>query len=283
MICGLLLFSAVVLSIKGLTDGEENMITIQRSTVLAILVVVALAAAVGFGVNALTSNPAAAESNTNYMNFSTQNVGIWVNGQGKVTVIPDIAVISMGVEAQATTIEEAQNQAAESMDALMRVLKDAGVADKDITTQYFNVNAIYNWDEITRASVITGYRVANTVSVKIRNIQDAGGVIDDVVAAAGKNARINSIYFTVENPEQYYDLARENAMNDAKHKAEQMASLGGAQLGKPTYIYEGNSYYPPVIRYDKAYAESDTGTPATQISPGETDIIINVQVVYSIQ
>jgi uncharacterized protein YggE len=98
--------------------------------------VIALAAAVGFGVNALTTNQAAAESSTNYMNFSTQNAGIWVNGQGKVTVTPDIAVISMGIEAQAETIEEAQNQAAISMDGLMGVLKEAGIADKDITTQY---------------------------------------------------------------------------------------------------------------------------------------------------
>lgn len=256
---------------------------IHRGTIITVLLVIALAAAVGFGVNALTTNQAAAESSTNYMNFSTQNAGIWVNGQGKVTVTPDIAVISMGVEAQAETIEEAQSQAAISMDGLMRVLKEAGIDDKDITTQYFNVNAIYNWDETTRTSVITGYRVANTVSVKIRDIENAGGIIDDVVAAAGKNARINGVYFTVENPEQYYDLARERAMNDAKHKAEQMASLGGAQLGKPTYVTEGSSYYPPVVRYDKAYAESDGNAPATQISAGEQEIIINVQVVYSIQ
>lgn len=256
---------------------------IHRGTILTVLLVIALAVAVGFGVKALTPNPAAAEGDTNYMNFSSQNTGIWVNGQGKVTVTPDIAVISMGVEARAPTVEEAQQQAAQSMDALMQVLKDAGVADRDITTRYFNVNAVYNWDEATGNSVITGYRVANTISVKIRNIQSTGGVIDDVVAAAGKNARINGIYFTVENPEQYYDLAREKAMNDAKHKAEQMASLGGAQLGKPTYITEGNSYYPPVVRYDKAYAESDGAAPATQISAGEQEIVINVQVVYSIQ
>lgn len=256
---------------------------IHRGTVLTVLLVIALAAAVGFGVKALTPNPAAAEGDTNYMNFSSQNTGIWVNGQGKVTVTPDIAVISMGVEAQSPTVEEAQQQAAQSMDALMQVLEDAGVAERDITTQYFNVNAIYSWDEVTRNSVITGYKVSNTVSVKIRNIQSTGGVIDDVVAAAGKNARINGIYFTVENPEQYYDLAREKAMNDAKDKAEQMASLGGAQLGKPTYITEGSSYYPPVVRYDKAYAESDGSAPATQISAGEQEIVINVQVVYSIQ
>ncbi len=259
------------------------MINIQRNTVLSILAVIALAVAIGFGIYSFTPDKAAAESNTNYMNFSTQNTGIWVNGQGKVTVVPDIAVISLGVESQAATVTEAQRQAAASMDALMMVLKEAGVTDRDIATQYFNVNAIYKWDELTRATVINGYQVSNTVSVKIRKIQSAGNIIDDVVQAAGENARINGVYFTVENPEQYYDLARERAMEDARHKAEQMASLGGAQIGKPTYIYEGSAYYPQVIRYDKAYPESGASTPTTPISAGEAEIVINVQMVYAIQ
>lgn len=258
------------------------MTSMQKNAVLSILTAIVLTAVIFFGVYALSSNKAAAESSANYMNFSTQNSGIWVNGQGKVTVIPDIAVINMGVETQAESIEEAQRQAAESMDALMRMLKDTGIASKDITTQYFNINAVYSWDDVQKTSIITGYRVVNTAIIKIRNIQNAGVIIDSVVAAAGKNTRIYGIYFTVENPEQYYDLAREIAMNDARHKAEQMASLGNAQIGKPIYISEDNSSYPPVARYDKGYAESSSGEPSTQISPGETDIVINVQVVYSI-
>jgi uncharacterized protein YggE len=73
-------------------------------------------------------------------------------------------------------------------------------------------------------------------------------------------------------------------MNDARSKAEQMASLGGVQLGKPTYISEGSTYYPPVIRYAGQSKESDnSAVPTSPINPGETTISMSIQVVYSIQ
>ena len=60
------------------------------------------------------------------LSVSNQQTGIWVNGEGKVSVTPDIATITLGIEAQDTTVAGAQAQAAPAMDAVMKVLKDAG-------------------------------------------------------------------------------------------------------------------------------------------------------------
>ncbi|MBN1369248.1 MAG: SIMPL domain-containing protein [Dehalococcoidaceae bacterium] len=255
----------------------------QKTTLLTIFLSLALVVAAGFGLSSLMTRQAAAENTNNYMTFSQQNNGIWVSGQGKVTVIPDIVVVQMGVETQAQNISDAQQQAAVAMDAMINVLEEAGITQGDIKTANYNVQPIYTWDEQQRTSIITGYRVANSVTVQIRQVDSAGEIIDEAVRASGDAARVNNVYFTVDDPEQYYTLARERAMADAKSKAEQMAALSGVQLGKPTYISEGSSYYPPVIRYDTAVKEGDSQTPATPISPGETDIIMNVQIVYAIQ
>ena len=51
--------------------------------------------------------------------LSQQNTGIWVTGEGKVSVVPDVAILSLGVEAQAASVAEAQQQAAETMEAVM--------------------------------------------------------------------------------------------------------------------------------------------------------------------
>ena len=213
---------------------------------------------------------------------SQQDIGIWVTSVGKVSVVPDIAVLSLGVETQETTVAEAQQQAAEAMDAIMDVLDSYGVEDNDIQTQYFSIQPIYRWDDDKDQQILLGYRVTNTVAVKIRNMDDAGGVIDAAIAAGGDYSRVNSIYFTVDEPEAYYEEAREKAIADAKDKAEQLAQLGGVNLGKPIYINEYSGYTSTVIYRDYEVAEG-TSVPGTSISPGETEIQLTVQVVYSIK
>ena len=208
--------------------------------------------------------------------FSQQNVGIWVTGEGSVTVVPDVANLNLGVEAEAETVAQAQAQAATAMQAVIDELKARGVADADIKTQYYNIYPIRDYQKDT--SVIIGYRVTNTVTVKIRDVENTGTIIDAVAAAAGDNIRINSIYFTVDDTSAYLEQARANAMADAKAKAQQLADLAGMSLGKPTYISEGGSYIPYIYVDRNLSAEG----PSTPISPGETEVRLSVQVVYSI-
>ncbi len=211
------------------------------------------------------------------LNISNHQEGIWVTGEGKVTVVPDVAILSLGVEAQMTTVAEAQAQAAEAMDAVMVALGNYGVASKDIKTQYYSISPVRRWDD--GKETLVGYRVANTVTAKIRKIEDAGSIID-AVAAAGDYARINSISFTLDRPEAYYEEAREEAMADAKAKAEQLAALAGVTLGKPAYVSEGTQA-PPI--YDRAVVyEAERAVAPTSISSGETEVQLTVQVAYRI-
>ena len=213
--------------------------------------------------------------------LSQQNTGIWVSGQGEITVVPDVAVLSLGVEAQADTVAQAREEAAEAMEAIMVVLEDNGVAEKDIKTQYFNIYPVRRW--VNDEQVLIGYRVSNTVTVKIRDVEEAGVVIDAVTAAGGDYTRINSISFTVDEPEEYYEEVRELAMADALAKAEQLAALSGVSLGDPTYINEGS--VSPVYR-NYYYDSADAAVPeesTTPISAGETEVSLTVQVVYSIK
>ena len=210
---------------------------------------------------------------------SQQSTGIWVTGVGKVTVVPDIAILNLGVETQATTVAEAQQEAAKAMDAIMKVLSDYQVADTDIKTQYYSIQPVRSWDKDTGKEILIGYRVTDTVTVKVRKIADTGSIIDAVVAAGGDYIRINSIGFTVDNPDAYGAQAREAAMVDAKAKAKQLADQGEVKLGKPTYISE-SSYSAPIIYRDQV---SEAGsTPTTPISPGEMEIQLTAQMVYSI-
>jgi uncharacterized protein YggE len=211
---------------------------------------------------------------------SQQDIGIWVTGEGEVTVVPDVAILSLGVEAQAATVAEAQQQAAEAMDAVMNVLDDGGIAEEDIQTQYYSIQPVWSWDDDKDQQILIGYRVTNTATVKVRDMDGVGSIIDAAVAAGGDYIRINGISFTVDEPEAYYEEIRGKAMADAKAKAQQLAELGGVKLGKPTYIAEYDGYTSPVVYRDVEVAEGASVT--TDISPGEMEIQLTVQVVYSI-
>ena len=212
--------------------------------------------------------------------ISQQNSGIWVTGEGKVSVVPDVAILNLGVEAQAATVAEAQHQAAEAMEAVMNVLDNHGIADKDIKTQYFSIYPVRRWEQ--DKEILIGYRVNNMVTVKVRKVDDTGIIIDAVAKAGGDYIRINSIGFTVDDPTRYYGETREKAMADAEAKAEQLADLAGVNLGKPTYISEGSISLPVTRDYYPEAVPAPAPSLVTTITPGETEIRLTVQVVYSI-
>jgi uncharacterized protein YggE len=213
------------------------------------------------------------------VNVNNQQEGISVNGEGKVTVTPDIATVSLGIEAQAATVGEAQSEASSAMDRVMGALNNNGVADKDIQTQYFNISQLTRWDDNTQQQVTIGYSVTNTVAAKIRELDKVGTIIDAVAAAGGDYARVNSIAFSIDDPTTYQEEARDRAMTNAKNKAEQLASLAGVKLGPPTYISESSNVPGPI--YQSA-TTAPAPAPTTPITPGELDVTVDVQVAYSI-
>ena len=233
--------------------------------------------------------------------------GIWVTGNGKASGAPDIAVVSMGVESVEETAAAARANAARAMQSVMNALTRGGIADADIQTRHFNINPRYQSVEIERCddngegsegeqagttektcytiweSRLTGYSVSNQATVKIRNQDDVGAIIDQVTEAAGNLVRINGISFNIEDPQPLRDEARADAVADMKRKATMLAELSGVKLGRLVYLNEGGAYNPPQPLYGRveaAFAMADSFE--TSISPGEMDISVTVQGVFLI-
>lgn len=216
---------------------------------------------------------------------SQQQTGLVVSGEGKVTVVPNMAILNLGVEAQAKTVEEARQQAAGAMEAIRAALKGRGVDQKDIKTQWFNIAPVTRWVEMGKGQpgqeVIVGYRVDNMVVAKIRKVDEAGNIIDAVATAGGDLARVRGISFTIDDPTRVLAQARELAVKDALAKAQQLAHLSGAKLGKPIFISESGGWAPPVPMVRTAMEAKGAG-PATPISPGESEVRLDVQITFSL-
>jgi uncharacterized protein YggE len=211
---------------------------------------------------------------------SGQNTGIWVTGEGKVTVVPDIAVLSVGVEAQADTVEKAQSDASGAMSAVKSELDARGIDAKDIKTRYFSISPVMNYVPDKGSQELVGYLVTNMLTVKVRKVEDTGAIIDAVAKAGGDFIRIDSISFTVDDPTPYQKQAREKALADARDKAKQIADGASLKLGAPTYINETGSNYPYPVTVDY---ESKVAGGGTSISPGETTVTVTLQVAYAIK
>jgi len=210
---------------------------------------------------------------------SSQQEGIWVNGHGEVNAAPDIAILQLGISAQRLSVAETQAEAVAAMDKVMTAIKQGGVADKDIQTQYFSIQQVTRWDQDKQQEIVIGYRVTNMVIAKIREIGKTGSIIDSVAEAGGDLTRIDNISFSIDDPSEYHKEARDKAIADAKAKAEQLANLSGVKMGKPTYISESIFYpvYPSPVRVAEA-----APVPVTPISPGEMKISLDIQIVYAI-
>ncbi len=203
--------------------------------------------------------------------------GIMVTGEGKVSAEPDLAVITIGVETRAGTADTAAEENSELMAQVMDALQRREIAEEDIQTVAYSIQAEIDWQDDERR--ILGYVVANSLSVKVRDVDQVGDVLDAVTDAGANN--IHGIQFTFDDPSELREQARADAMADAQSKAQALASLAGVGLGKPRVISE--SFVEPVPLYlERVYAAPAEAGGGVPVSTGQLEVRVQVQVTFDI-
>lgn len=202
---------------------------------------------------------------------------ITVNGNGTVTVEPDSAVITLGVNVTGDTLVEAQEDAATKMQTVLDTLKDADVPDKLIQTTNYSINVINQFDDNGNIKGVSGYQVSNEVEATITDLDGLGELIDDLVAS-GANS-VDGIQFMASDASDALTQARLLAVADAKAKATELAKAAGGSLGAVISITESSISAGPVAR--SSFAEADAAS-TTPIETGSLKIQINVTVTYGL-
>ena len=231
---------------------------------------------------------------------SGDSTGIWVNGTGKASGEPDLGVLELGVEALAHTASEARDMAATAINATVSMLKSNDIQDKDLQTRQFSINPQYNMQEISRCTdgleeegkrtecrteferVLIGYQVTNNLTVKVRNLESMGIIIDGATEAAGNLVRINAVSFTIEDKKALLKAARQEAIADLLAKANSMATLSGVELGKLVFLSESQGSPPQTFTRMEAADFGFGGDQSTGILAGELDVNVNVQGIFAI-
>jgi uncharacterized protein YggE len=221
------------------------------------------------------------DTTTRVENTGQAPTGITVTGEGKVQGAPDVAMIQLGVSVLRPTVAEARAQAATALDAMINSMKANGVEEDDIQTSQLYISPEYDYRN--NETVLRGFRVTNSVSVKVRDIDTTSKVVDDAVAAGGDDTQLQGISFTIDDPKELQKQAREAAIADARAKADTLAQAGGVSVGDPIVINEGSVYVPPIPYAGREAAGADQAVPSTPIEPGQLDVIVNVTVTWTIE
>lgn len=195
-----------------------------------------------------------------------------VTGTGTITVAPDLADVTLGVQVQRANLTAAHDEAARLMSDVVAALRALGIADADIQTSIFNVSPVIDYSGMTQR--ITGYSVLNLVMIHVRDLDKLAAVIDDSVAAGAST--VQGVTFRVDDPSAIENQAREAAVRDARSRADTLAAAAGVQITGVASISE--SYNAPWPMWGPDFSRDEaSGTP---IMPGTTEVTITVSISY---
>ena len=200
---------------------------------------------------------------------------ISVTGEARISVPPDLAQIDGGVISDAKTAREASDANNAAMGKVLLALKGAGIDEKDYQTSRLSLQPQSSSSRSGGPPVITGYRATNRVTIRLHDVAKLASVIDTLVGAGAND--IGGISFMVSQASKLLDDAREQAIADARRKAEIYARAAGVTLGEPLNISEGGAPAPIVFRRMTAATES------APIAQGEETLQLSVSVSWAIK
>ena len=201
---------------------------------------------------------------------------ISVTGEANISVPPDQAQIEGGVSTDAKTAREASEANNAAMGKVLLALKGAGIDEKDYQTSRLQLQPQYAPNR-SGPSPVVGYRASNRVTVKVRDVIKVASMID-VLVGAGAND-IGGINFVVTQASKLLDEVREQAIADARRKAQIYAKAAGVTLGEPIAISEEGAPT-PVFRSKQVAGGMAASAPGAQ---GEETLSVSVSVSWAIK
>lgn len=218
---------------------------------------------------------------------------ITVDGIGEVNASPDVATFSFTIRETADTTDEAGTKVNEKMETVSEYLEDFGVEEVDVKTTGYNIYPKYEWKQETclfdapcppGKNELVGYEASQSVSVKIREIDDAGEALSGIGALNVSN--ISSLQFTIDDDASLKEEAQKLAIADAKSRAKRLTKELGVSLKGVVSFYENSGGYPePYYMETRAMSvDSEAAFNKAAVLPtGENTVTSRVSITYEIK
>lgn len=207
-----------------------------------------------------------------------QQPQINVSGEGKIMVMPDQAVVTIGVVNTGADAAEVKKKNDETVAAVVKYLKSIKMPESDYQTQRVNLHRNYDYTKKKYS-----YVASQTMSITLKDITKYDGMMMGLMDAGIND--IQGVEFKTSKLSQYESEARVKAIENARQKANDYAGALGVKVGTPLLVTDNSQpFYPVPMRtmmYKDAMAES--AAPEQTLAIGEITITANVNVSYSIQ
>jgi hypothetical protein len=203
--------------------------------------------------------------------------GVTVVGRGAVQAVPDVATFALAAQTTAPTAGEAMGKASASMEAMVAAATDAGVAATDRQTSGMQLSSYRQ-----RQGAPMQHNAVQRLRLWVRDIESAGEILERILSAGGEAAQVEGSGLAISDDQPYADRARDLAMADARHRAEQLARLAGRPLGAVLAVREepGRS---SAARRSARFAASDSvelAAAAAPVEAGEVEVSVLVAVEF---
>ncbi|HET6645526.1 MAG TPA: SIMPL domain-containing protein [Fimbriimonadales bacterium] len=201
-----------------------------------------------------------------------------VTGSSEVMVAPDQATVTVGVLAQASKAQDAQEQANQIAQRFLDAVAKLGIQKKDIQTSQLSLSPVYENPKPGEAPRISGYRAENSLGVRLDDFKLIGPVIDAGVASGANN--IQGVSFSVKDDIEARLRALTLAAAEAKRKAETMAQALGITLDGVFDVVESGAQVMPNYYDGRGMAAMKAATP---VEPGQISVNAMMTVRYAIK
>ncbi|MFK0689898.1 SIMPL domain-containing protein [Mesorhizobium sp. IMUNJ 23033] len=206
---------------------------------------------------------------------------IIVSGEGQATAAPDLALLTLSVMREAKTARAALDANNDAMAAVIAAMKSAGIKDRDLQTAGIQINPRYNYTnkpDGSQEAELVAYQVTNTLSVRIRDIDKTGDILDKAVSLGVNQG--GGIAFSNEDPSAAVTEARKKAVANAMAKAKTLAEAAGVGIGRVLEITDQNIAPPPMPINAKAF---DAAGAAVPVQAGENSYAVQVTVIFELK
>lgn len=205
---------------------------------------------------------------------------VTVSGSGEVAAEPDLAHVTLGVEARKPTMAEARAAVATTVDRVLALTRDLRIDPKLVNATRVQVQPEYSWNEKDRKRVLLGYIVSRQVQVELRDLDQLGPLLERAV-----DAGVNQVNDPVLDSSRRKAVEREamaKAVEDARLNAETLARAAGARLG-PVRALNGSSSAPPMPMYRRSAVMADAAmAPEATYQPGDMKFSAVVNAEYDL-
>ena len=152
-----------------------------------------------------------------------------VTGSGEVKAQPDMAYVTLGVEARKPTLAAARTEVNAAVERLLALTRELKIEPKFVDSTRLQVQPDYRWDEKASKQVLLGYVVNRQIEVEVHDLDRLGTLLEKSVSAG-----VNQLGGARLDSSRRKELEREaltKAVDDARLNADALARAAGAKLG----------------------------------------------------